>query len=158
MAKKRSKKKQQFALQPWMFVALAAIVIAVIAGLALASQSGDDGDNGSYTTISVQEAYEQTNADADAVFVDIREPFEWEEFGVPEGSMLISTGNIMSVPSGEVDGLPQDQPIYIICNSGNRSIEVSNHLIDLGYDDVFNVVGGIQAWITAGLPTTAYTQ
>lgn len=162
MAKKRNKKKQRFTFKPWMIVALIAIVIVVIFGVITASQRDDDGDNGddaaaTFTTISVQEAYDQTQANPDAVLVDVRQPNEWEDFGYPAGAALLEMDDILAIVSGPVEGLPQDQPVYVICNSGNRSVIVADHLIGLGYEEVYNVDGGIEAWLDADLPTDEYT-
>lgn len=110
-----------------------------------------------YETLTVTEAHDQASADANAIIVDVREPSEWQTTGVPEGATLISLATVTSVGSGEVDGLPKDQPIYVICNSGNRSRVAADHLISLGYPTVYNIDGGIQAWIGASLPTEPYT-
>ncbi|MCZ7538689.1 MAG: rhodanese-like domain-containing protein [Anaerolineae bacterium] len=44
----------------------------------------------------------------------------------------------------------------MICNSGNRSRVAAEALIRLGYSQVYNVDGGIQAWRKAGLPVEPY--
>lgn len=110
-----------------------------------------------YTTLTVQQAHEQASADQNAILVDVREPSEWTTTGVPQGATLISLNSVTGVRSGEVAGLPKDQPIYVICNSGNRSRVAAEHLINLGYSTVYNIDGGIQDWLRADLPTEPYT-
>ena len=60
------------------------------------------------------------------------------------------------IPLGELEArateLPDDVPIYVICRSGNRSLEASNLLLEAGKQDVRNVQGGILAWQQAGFP------
>lgn len=159
------------------------IALFLIVVLALAACGGDDDNNDepaaetqpteetstaddaasntspmtTYETLTVNEAYEQASEDADAIIVDVRELPEWQQTGVPEGATLISLGTVTSVQSGEVNGLPEDKPIYVICNSGNRSRVAAEHLINLGYPTVYNIDGGIQAWLRADLPTEPYT-
>ncbi|MEZ6124830.1 MAG: rhodanese-like domain-containing protein [Planctomycetaceae bacterium] len=45
-----------------------------------------------------------------------------------------------------------DQPLYIICRSGNRSGKACQKFIDAGFENVINVIGGTLAWEKAGLP------
>jgi rhodanese-related sulfurtransferase len=45
----------------------------------------------------------------------------------------------------------------VICRTGNRSQTASEILVGLGYKQVYNVDGGITAWLDAGLPVEAYT-
>ncbi len=107
-----------------------------------------------YTTVSVTEAHDRLSQTPGALIVDVRQPEEWTATGVPVGARLIPLPDFEQRAPTE---LPKDQDIYVICNSGNRSRTASDMLIKLGYTRVFNVDGGIQAWLTAGLPTEAYT-
>ncbi len=106
-----------------------------------------------YVTLSVRAAYEQFSASEDAQFVDVREPDEWAATGVPAGARLISLGQFEQRAPAE---LAKDKPVYVICNSGNRSRVAAEALIRLGYSRVYNVDGGIQAWLKAGLPVEPY--
>jgi rhodanese-related sulfurtransferase len=107
-----------------------------------------------YTTMSVTEAHDRLSQNPSAVIVDVRQPEEWATTGVPVGAKLIPLPDFEQRAPAE---LPKDQDIYVICNSGNRSRTASDILIKLGYTKVFNVEGGIQAWLQASLPTEAYT-
>jgi rhodanese-related sulfurtransferase len=107
-----------------------------------------------YTTLTVQQAYDLMNGNTNAVFVDVRNPEEWANTGIPVGAALISLPEIEQRAPGE---LPKDKAIYLICNSGNRSRTAAEILINLGYPKVFNVDGGIQAWLAESLPTEPYT-
>jgi len=44
--------------------------------------------------------------------------------------------------------------VLLICRSGNRSGSAQRQLLQLGYDRVWNVTGGMNAWTSAGLPVT----
>ena len=107
-----------------------------------------------YETVDVQTAYDALSSDADAQLVDVREPDEWAETGVAPGAVLIPLGEVESRAPTE---LAKDQPVYVICRTGNRSQTASEILVGLGYTQVYNVDGGITAWVDAGLPVEAYT-
>jgi rhodanese-related sulfurtransferase len=100
-------------------------------------------------TVDVKAAFEQLQADKQAQIVDVREPREWAATGVPKKAKRIPLGALSRRAPSE---LVKDRPVYVICNSGNRSRSGAKILVDLGYTQVFNVAGGIQAWLKAGLP------
>ena len=45
-------------------------------------------------------------------------------------------------------------PMVIVCNGGYSSSLAAANLTRLGFTDVADLVGGMQAWIAAGLPTS----
>ena len=45
-----------------------------------------------------------------------------------------------------------DEPVYVICKSGNRAGKACQKLIDAGYSNVIKIEGGTDAWVAAGLP------
>ena len=88
-----------------------------------------------------------------AQLLDVREPEEWAETGVPQGAVLIPLAEVESRATAE---LATDEPVYVICRSGNRSQVASETLVGLGYTQVYNVDGGVTAWVQAGLPMETY--
>jgi rhodanese-related sulfurtransferase len=97
------------------------------------------------SNVSVNDLYKA--AQQGALVLDVREPFEFAE-GHVEGSLLVPLGTI----SARVGDFPKDEPVYVFCRSGNRSLQVAQMLVDVGYTDVRNVEGGIIAWNNARLP------
>jgi hydroxyacylglutathione hydrolase len=51
-----------------------------------------------------------------------------------------------------MDDVPKDRPIASICGSGYRSSVSASLLMKHGHRQVINVLGGMSAWKTAGLP------
>lgn len=45
-----------------------------------------------------------------------------------------------------IEGLPKDAPIAFLCHHGGRSGQAAEHFRQLGFSEVYNVVGGIDAW------------
>ncbi len=142
------------------FLLIALLVIVALSAAACGSsqentkQSDPTEQPATYETVSVQDAHQELNGSNGAIIVDVREPQEWAATGYPPDARLIPLGQFAQRAPDE---LSKDTDIYVICNSGNRSQVASQSLIDLGYTRVFNVDGGIQAWLQAGLPTDPYT-
>jgi rhodanese-related sulfurtransferase len=95
--------------------------------------------------VDVHEASRRQSAGA--LLIDVRQPEEWSAGHAPN-ARLIPLG---SLPRRLTD-IPRDQDVLFICRSGNRSGSAQRQLLQLGYEQVFNVSGGMNAWASAGLP------
>jgi rhodanese-related sulfurtransferase len=96
--------------------------------------------------IPAEVSVRQLAAEDGAVVVDVREPDEYVHGHVP-GAVSMPLG---TVPARHPE-LPRDQPVYLVCAVGARSMQAAMYLSRLGYD-VRNVAGGTSDWISAGLP------
>ena len=59
-----------------------------------------------------------------------------------EGALHI---RMQEIPQ-RLDELDKNQTILCMCHSGGRSAQVAQFLTEQGFDKVFNVTGGIDAW------------
>ncbi len=84
-----------------------------------------------------------------ALLIDVREPHE-RATGMAEGARGIAQGDLLSEASTQLPAL--DREILLICQSGKRSMEAAQALLDLGYTHIASVHGGTTAWRAAGLP------
>ncbi len=96
------------------------------------------------------------------VLVDIRTEPEWRETGVIPGSRLLTffDANGRANPAAWLEQLKTvagpEQPVILICRSGNRTRVVSDFLEQqAGYSKIYNVRQGIRAWIQESRPVTA---
>jgi hydroxyacylglutathione hydrolase len=80
--------------------------------------------------------------------VDVREPSEWKE-GCIEGAKRIFFGHL----AGKAGSLPKDKPVAVICSVGQRSSIGASILKKEGFQEVYNVLGGMTAWTSLGYPT-----
>ncbi|MCF8167919.1 MAG: rhodanese-like domain-containing protein [Rhodoferax sp.] len=94
--------------------------------------------------------------------IDIRTAPEWKETGVLAGSKLMTFFDEkgQADAAGWVNRLKPtagpDQPVILICRTGNRTSAVAQFLsTQVGYKTVYNVTGGIHAWMKAGRPVIA---
>ena len=99
-----------------------------------------------------QVSLEQARADHEAgriVLIDIREPQE-HATGVAAGARLLP----MSQLGQRLGEIPQnsDKPVYLICNTQNRSEAVLSGLVVKGYKHVHYVQGGMSGWAQRGWP------
>lgn len=83
---------------------------------------------------------------AGAALVDVREDDEWHA-GHVEGALHVPLGEL-TARHGE---LPADQPVVVVCRSGNRSSRATAWLVANGHDAA-NLAGGMQAWSRSGQP------
>jgi thioredoxin 1 len=80
------------------------------------------------------------------VVIDVREPGEYAT-GHVAGAQLVPLSQVPQV----VDRLPADQPVYVICQSGRRSLDAAGFLVRHGID-ARSVAGGTSAWVRSGRP------
>lgn len=85
-----------------------------------------------------------------ALLIDVREPNE-HATGVAAGAKLLPLSQIAS-RFGEIPA-NSDKPVYLICNSQNRSAALLKMLrLRSGYDNVSYVQGGMSEWVRRGWP------
>lgn len=73
--------------------------------------------------------------------LDVREPAELAIASIP-GCVTIPMREIAS----RLPELDRDRPIVVMCHSGVRSRHVAAFLLANGFEQVFNLDGGIDAW------------
>ena len=85
--------------------------------------------------------------DAPPVLLDVRE--DWE---VAVAAIRVSGAKALHIPMGHVPArlaeLDPAQPVLCICHHGMRSAQVAHFLSRQGFDTVYNLTGGIDAWST----------
>ncbi len=96
-----------------------------------------------YKNINAKEAKEIMDKESNAVIIDVREKYEYDEGHIPNAKLL-PVGSISDVSAKEI--IPQKDTIVLVyCRSGNRSKTASAYLADLGYTNVYEF-GGIMEW------------
>lgn len=82
--------------------------------------------------------------------IDVREASEITANGMIEGSVRIPVRTLIK----SMDKLPTDKaaPILVTCASGHRGMFSMMALQMLGYTNVKNISGGVNAWTGAGFP------
>lgn len=81
-----------------------------------------------------------------AVYLDVREPNEWNLGRIP-GAMHIPRGTLETKVEAVI---PRDRKVVIYCASGNRSALAADTMQQMGYTDVASLAGGWTAWAQSG--------
>jgi sulfur-carrier protein adenylyltransferase/sulfurtransferase len=91
--------------------------------------------------ITVSELKSMMDENKDYQLIDVREPYEAEICSI--GGELIP---MAEVPSN-IEKISKNKPVIIHCKSGGRSGNIVNFLeSQFGFDNLYNLKGGILAW------------
>lgn len=112
-----------------------------------------------FGNVSVREAKEIVEK-GDVFVLDVRTPDEFNSSHI-KGATLIPVSNAFgsnlssdSLLKARIDEVPKKK-ILVYCRTGRRSDTASTMLVNAGYSQVYNMVGGITSWIDAGYPVVS---
>ena len=131
---------------------IAAVLLCVTVPAAGCADSGTGGSEASATApagaaLLVPAAFAGVVDDERTFVINVHVP--------DEGSI---EGTDAAIPFDRVEAqradLPADRdtPLAVYCRSGSMSAEAVAALTDLGYTDIVDLDGGMQAWTAAGFP------
>jgi rhodanese-related sulfurtransferase len=125
-----------------------AMLVVIVACGAAATPAATNSTQALPSEISVQEASKLR--DQGAFVLDVREQSEWNEFHIPN-TTLIPLGQL----AARAQEVPKDKSIVVVCRSGNRSATGRDILKQAGFKNVTSVNGGVTEWRKAGYPTVS---
>jgi len=99
------------------------------------------GPKQTYWDISVEDLKKLRDDAADFELIDVREPDEYETCNL--GGELIPLGQI----AGKLDELDKEAHFVVHCKAGGRAAKAVESMRAAGFVNVWNVNGGILAWI-----------
>ena len=86
-----------------------------------------------------------------SIFLDVREPDEYEQGAIP-GAVHIPRGHLEFQVEGRL--LNKDEPVVVYCAGGARSAFAAKTLQEIGFTNVVSVIGGFNRWKDEGLTWT----
>ena len=96
------------------------------------------------------------------LIVDVRTPSEWQASGIIPNSHKLqgfdSNGQFDAAQwLADLEKLKTspDQPVVLVCRSGNRSSKIGAILTEQGQNNIYHLNTGIQGWIQSGKPVQA---
>lgn len=99
--------------------------------------------------ISVEEAIKMLKGDENVILLDVRTQQEYYTEHV-KGSKWIPLDHV----SYRLQELDKKKAIFAcFCRSGHRSFKACEFLKENGFEELYNVKGGIEAWKQAGYET-----
>lgn len=143
---RRKAQQRQKNIVPWIWGVVALFIVGASAIWFLSQSTSQSSDYP--REVLVEEAV--TKREAGAFILDVRQPEEWNEFHIPD-STLIPLGELAS----RVNELPRDQEIVVVCRSGNRSAQGRDILLEAGFTQVTSMAGGVTRWRAGGYPTVS---
>lgn len=94
--------------------------------------------------LSQKEWEEKTASDPNAVIIDVRTQGECAD-GIIEGAKcldIFQKDNFLS----ELEKMDSSKNYYVYCRSGQRSANACSVMENMGFENVFNLTGGILNW------------
>lgn len=101
-------------------------------------------------SMTVQELKEKLDKKEELILIDCREQGEWDEAHIEQAQFLP-----LSNFEKELKKLDENTTKTIVCQcrSGKRSLKAATMLQDEGFENLYNLEGGILAWLDEGYPT-----
>lgn len=131
-------------------ILLSALIFAASCGAAFAQDeaSSKPAEKKHYKNIGV-EFYDQLRQAKTNVVLDVRTRREYEEGHIP-GAVLL---DFNSPDFGkELAKLDKNKTYLVHCAVGGRSAKAARKMEEMGFQRVFNLLGGMRAWEKAGKP------
>ena len=94
------------------------------------------------TDITPEELKERIDKGEKLYLIDVREEYENEEFNI--GGKLIPLGSLQNALT-ELENL-KDEEVIVYCRSGARSGNAKLFLMNNGFANVRNLIGGMMHW------------
>lgn len=79
--------------------------------------------------------------DLNAILIDVRDQEEWDIAHIPQAKLV----PLQTIPT-YAPNLPKDTHIIIHCKAGMRSAKACEYLTSLGFENITNVTGGMDAF------------
>jgi molybdopterin/thiamine biosynthesis adenylyltransferase/rhodanese-related sulfurtransferase len=98
------------------------------------------------TEVDPDEAATRLNT---SIFLDVREPEEYDQGAIP-GAIHLPRGNLEFQVEGKLPD--KDAPVVVYCAGGVRSAFAADTMADLGYKDAVSLIGGFNRWKDEGRP------
>ena len=95
------------------------------------------------STKKAHELIEERDGDSDFVILDVRTP---EEFAEGHIENAVNIDFYADTFPDELDVLDRDKTYLIYCQSGDRSGSAARMMEELGFQDAYNMKGGINIW------------
>ncbi len=98
-----------------------------------------------FQNLNVNE-FEQGMTQNEAVIIDVRTPMEYNEGHIKNSKLIdISDRDF----ENQLEKLDKSKAYYVYCRSGGRSGSASQIMIEKGFTKVYNLQGGMIAWLGA---------
>ena len=98
-------------------------------------------------TIPTQEFKNKISQTQDAIIIDVRTPEEYAQVHIKSA---INIDFYEKDFPNKLEKLDKEKTYLIYCRSGNRSGQTLNLMRQMGFKKVYDLQGGIKAWMASG--------
>lgn len=127
------------------------LMVAAIAVFFNSCSTGQTEGNAVFELINAADFAKKMNEKSDAPIVDVRTPGEYAE-GHIENSLNFNWNG--SDFESQIATLDKSQPVFVYCMSGGRSASAVSKMEELGFEEVYELDGGMISWRSSRLPET----
>lgn len=125
---------------------LSSLLLLFIVGSCQNQSSSNKQQLGQYELLSVKDFTAKIQKEENLQLLDVRTPREWQG-GVLEGAIQLNMyDQDFYKKVGEM--VDKTRPVYVYCQGGVRSKEVSGQLIKMGFSNVYELKGGYASWVS----------
>ncbi|WP_297797745.1 rhodanese-like domain-containing protein [uncultured Eudoraea sp.] len=88
--------------------------------------------------------FKEAIKDPKVQLVDVRTAREYQKWHIGKAINIdfFNAGNFQK----SFEKLQKDKPVYLYCQSGNRSQKAARKLIEMGFERIYDLKGGILRW------------
>lgn len=104
-------------------------------------------ERATYKNVSVAEAKAMMESTPSLLILDVSSEGEYAQ-GHLKGAINIPLSDLL----GRINEFDMNSPILVYCRTGKRSAQACSALVELGFTRVYNMEGGIVAWMNSGYP------
>ena len=84
---------------------------------------------------------------SNGILLDVRTEEEISQGYIPGASFI----NLYDENFNQkINFIQKDKPVFVYCKMGGRSAKAAQELLSIGFKEVYNLTGGIQAWYNNG--------
>lgn len=108
---------------------------------------GENNSESTKKTISLVSPSELQKVQTEVQLIDVRTPEEFES-GHLESAVNINIKD--SDFESKVGAYDRSKPIYVYCKKGGRSASAAKKLKEMGFEEIYDLEGGITNWVDKG--------
>lgn len=99
--------------------------------------------------LTVKDFEAKLNTTANFIFLDVRTPEEFNSGHIAKAKMLDYRNSNFAEQAAKLD---KSKPVFVYCASGIRSNAAAKVLSELGFIKVYDLQGGLRAWLAENKP------
>ena len=132
---------------------VAAIVVSFLLLSACDSESSSAQQSSNVTDVEVEAAHQLLSGDSPPIVLDVRTPEEFSASHIAGARNINVLADDFAQGIGELD---RSQPYLVHCAAGaagGRSKQAVEQMRAMGFENVYHLEGGFNAWGAVGKPT-----